>query len=472
MRLAGLTGSDDEAQTLGKYFLDLYADTSWVARRGEAIHILDDHRLERRITLDLDVEALLKRARTCLGDDATVKTLLVPLTFLEKSLFLDFDLVGPGGESLHLVTSEQDSRAAQCMMLAQLAKQDTGEISPKLREKLYDLAARFPGDDLNAGADTYTLRQLHPSTLAGFTAEDQAQWATWLHESSPALKLLTTFTTHYMPIAELPVSEGLRSAMVKMRLVDPWDQPWETSRLGLGPAGFNISTPTIGRYRREHIRVLAPDGTALSGIGLTNQEAPVLADPGAALVGASEFYSRLTPERGVVYTKGYNTNDDSVNLSFTMWPQSEGFLLPALFTTLSSALLLGAGGYAEFSEQFLSEKLKGNLDAAIALLLVVPSLYSIYLSRGGEHALRSKLLRRLRAVVFGAAVAHGLAVTSLLATPILHAGYLWKAWLIGGIYCALVFLYLGLYWLLNQQAMSPVYKKMNHTSGPKAILKV
>jgi hypothetical protein len=205
---------------------------------------------------------------------------------------------------------------------------------------------------------------------------------------------------------------------------------------------------------------------------LTNQEAPVPSEPGAALVGSSEFYSRLTPERGVVYAKGFNTNDESVNLSFTMWPQSEGFLLPAMFTTLVSAALLGAGGFAEYSEQFLSEKLKGNLDAAIALLLVVPSLYSIYLSRAGEHSLRSKLLRRLRGVVFGAAIAHGLAVTSLLATSILHDGYLWKTWVVGGGYCLLVFLYLCLYGLFNRRAMSPVHKKMNHTSGPKAILKV
>lgn len=470
MRLSGLTGSDAEATTIGSYFLDLDADSSWVSRRGETIHILDDHRLERRITLDLDLDDLRSRARNRLKLSQDPSTLLVPLTFLEKSLFLDFDLSGPDGNSLHLVTSDQDSRAAQCMMLAHLLEDRPQTISQKLRDKLYDVAAHFPGDALGVSADAYTVRQIHPTSLAGFPDADRDQWVTWLRRPG-FIRLLTTFTTHYMPIAALPVPADQSAAMVKMRLVDPWDHPGENALLGLGPAGFNIKAPTIGRYRREHIRVLAPEGTELSGIGLVSAEASAPEEPGAVLVGASDFYARLTPERGVVYAKGHNRNDESVELSFTMWPMSRDFLRPALFTTLASALLLGGGAAGEFTKHFLSQRLEGNLDAAIALLLVVPSLYSIYLSRAGEHALRSRLLRRQRYWVFGAAIAHGIAVTSLLAISVMPDKFLAWAWTAGAVYCALAFVYNASYGMLKLRSMSPVLDQMDRTSGPKSILR-
>lgn len=470
MRLAGRTGSDEDAATLGKYFLELYGDTSWIERRVETIHILDDHRVERRITLDLDIENLVARAQSCLKREDAPTTVLVPLTYLEKSLFLDFDLTGPDEAPLHLVTSEEDSRAAQCMMLAYLQRTSRAPISVKLRDKLFEIAAEFPGDRMTGSAEEFTVSQIRPKLQTGFTDSDRAQWSNWLDDQE-FMALLSMFSVQYMPIAELPVVAGQRKAMVKIRLVDPWDEPVDNSRLGLRPAGFIVSVPTVGGHRREHIRVLAPEGTELSAAGLVTAPQSERS-PGAVLAGASDFYSRLTPERGVVYINGYNRSDEGVDLSFTMWPQSQGFLRPALFTTLASALLLGAGAVGQFVDEFLSSKLEGNLDAAIALLLVVPSLYSIYLSRGGEHALRSLLLRRLRYVVFGAAVAHGLAVTTLLAMSVLPTTVLGYTWAGGAAYCCVIFGYFSVYGYRKRKSMSPVLSQMNRTSGPKAIVYV
>lgn len=466
MRLIDGPANAAYAQSVGSYFLDLHRDTSWIVRRVETVRILDEDRVDRHVTIDVDVEMLIHRLME--RHEPRPKYLAVPLTVLTKNLLLDFSASTAEGP-LHLVSSAQDAGVAHAMLLARL--EELGKLegfSSFLSQKLYWIARDFPGssriradDDLDYASEVLALS---PGEVS--SKEDLETWVA-IFQDPEFLKLSIEFANSFMPIVYLN-ADGPRVQVVKFRYIDASVRPDETSGFGLGASGFYIDAPSVGRGQREHLRIVAPPGVEISDAALISTDWRGEASARFRFRSNERYYARVSTERAVVYTNG--APGGAYEVLFSVWPTSVGFARPAMFTSLVGALLLCLGALAEWKIDLLSKKLEGNQDAAVAFLLVLPSLYSLYLSRSGEHELRSRMLRGMRYAVFGAAVAHGSAVVALISAKALDPKALIAIWGIAGCYCVMPFAYIARFELNRARSISLVRKHVRFSPGPLPII--
>lgn len=128
----------------------------------------------------------------------------------------------------------------------------------------------------------------------------------------------------------------------------------------------------------------------------------------------SEVVIRATPERAVVYTRGFRSEfganfRNSVEVSFR--PKRRGFIRPI------SAVSLAATGISSLSLMFmdaaLGEHRASIVNGLVTLLLLSSTLFSAYVVRPEEHDLRAEMLAWIRALVGIGAFGNGMAAASV-----------------------------------------------------------
>ncbi len=108
-----------QREAWGKYFLSLLTDWSWIRRRVTSVRIVDNNRVESRVSVDVDVKEIKTRASAAgIALDSTRKELPVPLDILEKGLVPDFDINGTDGCSTSLATSDENALVWQEVIIA------------------------------------------------------------------------------------------------------------------------------------------------------------------------------------------------------------------------------------------------------------------------------------------------------------------------------------------------------------------
>lgn len=396
---------------------------------------------------------------------------LVPLSILRKEIFLDLDVCNATGAPLHLADSNLDSRAAQLCMMALLQQLGVAStVTPAMIEKLFRIASVMPGSEIvEVGTDYFieSVVSVDPQVDRFSKAEAQA-WLD-LFDHDEFVQMVALFATHYMPIVSLPADEPVQ--IVKLRFIDPAVLPVGESRTGLSSTGYMVAAPGLALTPRDHIRIIAPEGTQIAGAALLSNE--VTATSASSLVPRlhrDEFFLRISPDRAVIYAAGLRRKGTAV--VFSLWPSSEGFFNPAILTSLVGIVLLGLGAIGEYLNDVLTKKLEGNLDAAVALLLVAPSLYSVYLSRPGEHELRSRMLTWPRYAVLGTAAAHGFAAVALIAQETLKHWPVLIVWALGCIYCAGVLVYIATIAFRANRSVRRIRARSAHTAGPLRVLRI
>jgi len=442
---------DAENNQLGKYFLSLDDDPSWVIRRVETVKLVDSDRVERRITLDIDLVELKARALAAGYTDAQAKNVLVPLSLCVKDLIVDYDILDIDGRSLSVLPSDCDARVAQLMMAEALvgSPQELGSAHQQLLHKLYEIAKSFPTLQdrylvqgmLSGNVDAWSIREKD--------VPDPAVRKKWieLFSNETFLRLVSTFTTSYMPIVSLPV-DGADKTIVKFRYVDRGAQTTKgfLGALALAPVGYFVEPPMLGHTPRWHLRIVAPEETHVTSIGLSeivrNDEGKTGVSP--AILSDVTYDSRTVPERGLLHLESDSRLTSTYLAGMSLVPDLAGFIQPALASAIVSALILGAGAIAEAaSVHVLTQTISGSLDAAIALLLLIPSAYALHASRPGEHTIRASLLFWPRAILVSSVGAVIVASIAVLIGKVLPSGVL--AWTWGGaaIWAALTAGYLG-----------------------------
>lgn len=458
MRLDSGPASLDEAMTLGTYFCSLIDNPSWIRRRVETVHIVDTQRVERRVTLDIDVDRVRDFAAGAGLEVGPVKKLPVPLTLLTKTLLLDVDVRDQSGSSLAIATSHEDSRAAHAMILCRIQQElPLLTLTPLVVERLYSIAKEMPSkSDFDALANVGQSRPIAAWRLADGsqipTELDREAWRQ-LFANERVLATIADFTRLFMPTIYLGAETGL--AIVKYRYVEQepimprmsWGE-----RLGLSPSTTLIEAPAAGRAEREHLRLVAPNGVSIIDMVLGRI---VQASP--APRPSQTFQRRVALERGVLYSSGLERGNYVAFADIV--PNVSEFTLPALAATLlSSALLLGGAWY-----QHAVGPLQ-DAQSAIALLLLAPSTVAAFLTRRGEHQLLGRILAWPRLLVGMTTLWSLVAAVSIvlqqqtprdgLISPISQSG-VEATWWVAGTYCLLVSLLLAVvavrgYWRVRQ----------------------
>jgi hypothetical protein len=265
-----------EAQTLGKYFCALIDNPAWIRRRVETVKFVDMQRVERRVTLDIDMDRVQAHARDAGLILPSTKKLPVPLTLLQKNLLLDIDVRDAAGSSLAIATSHEDSRAAHAMMLYRIkSARPELELPDVVIRKLYSVAKEMPSLEdhatLTAGDGIRTVAAWRLDDGAHDPSDsDRTIWRD-LFTIDPVLATVADFTHLFMPTIYLSHEEGL--TLVKYRYVEQEmimpRREW-AERLGLSPSITLIEAPAAGRAEREHLRVLAPEGASIIDMTLAS----------------------------------------------------------------------------------------------------------------------------------------------------------------------------------------------------------
>jgi hypothetical protein len=408
MQLPSGASTWPQAEAVGRYFLSLVDEPDWLLRRVETMEFLDSNRAQRRISIDIDVDKL-KAVANQHGLPFSNR-LYVPLTLLAKNLLIDFDVTGQNSESLSVVTSDQDSHAAFSLLLALAAESgfNPTSFSVGMLQKLYKIVSDIPSStEINAIENAQALAgssitidswQLEQGITA--SATDLITWEN-LFRVERFLRYIMTFTAKYMPIVAIDTNNT--GSIVKFRIVD-LERSFLGSdvtfreRLAIDQQLIAVDAPSIGRAQREHLRIVAPGGTFVTSAIVRSVASN--ASTGTALAPSraqDSYHRRLTTTRAVIYTRRTATGPHHVVLALR--PKLSGFSTPSMLSVVLIILLLGLGSIGQMTAGIIDDVKANTSDAAVALLLLIPSAFSAYLAREGEHEIRATLLRTPRYAV-------------------------------------------------------------------------
>jgi hypothetical protein len=425
---------------LGKYFLHLREHPEWVIRRVETAYLVDSDRVERRVTLDIDVSDLKDRAKRLGFEDTS--SLYIPLSQTIKDLIVDYDVRDQFGSSLPVLPSDCDSRVAQLMLAAVLEKVATqAQLEGTFLNKFWEIAKSVPTDkDRKRIAEASGEIEAWSFSAKDHISQDQlALWSSFFANESFA-ELALTFTTQFNPLVRISTDKG-DTQIIKTRYVDTGAEPrvgfW--GALGLASAEYLLAAPGLGRTGRWHLRIVAPTGTHVVSVGL-NELIPDSADATTPKLIGSQFYdSAIVPERALLHVEGQPRGDYVA--PFWLVPDLVGFIRPALVSAWATAMMLGAGCWGELASKLISKLNEGNVDAATALLILLPSAYALQVSRLGEHEIRGRLMNWPRNILVSTAAVVLFAAIDVVVAHVFVPEVTDWVWGIASAWCALTGIY-------------------------------
>jgi hypothetical protein len=405
-----------EVATWGVFFASLLEDPSWVGRRVETIRLLDRSRVERRISLDVDFDDVRARVHEAGLPASALQDLPLPVAFLRKQLLFDLDVSDGGGQSLSVATSDVDAAASGSLILAVAAREAGEAISwrmPAWRRAWTEVATQVA--IVTRAADAPPSPLVAPES---FSDEANALWRR-LFRAGPAAGLLRDFADQYQLMVYVDATGPWRHRVLKFTTVDALryeERLRSLNRIGLAPAILDVPLSGIGSAAREHTRVIAPEGTTVTGVAWDPEasEKPLIEGESVRLAGIED--------RGVAYTRGLPARPYSLRISLEV---SRGiFFFPAAIVSwFMVALLIGAvtlqATDCRFSDDGLLTgrlldlgqvsffRIEGpdgaSVDGFVAVLALVPTLIVAYLVRPNEHAFVGSLMTLPRVLLTAAA---------------------------------------------------------------------
>jgi hypothetical protein len=441
-----VTSSAVELADEGGLTLELLLRSDWVARRVETVRFLDSTRLERRISLDLDIEEL---GRLCATQNGASGRVLLPLIVLEKGLLLDLDITADAvGASI--ATSDDDSRAATGALLRTLvdANVDVSALSSSILRTIQNATRAMPSEldlqvlrDGSAEAGTVDAWRLveDPNLSEQENEDEAATWTALLAANDDFWSLLRNFTKSFMLMTDVDLDDLPR--VIKIRYVETQD-PAEmdlATRMGLAPYLTLVEAPGVATAKREHLRIEAPPGVVIEEAALWSIDDRF--DPGLRALPTSAdrtYQRRLTLDRVAIYTAKAENSDYAVAVSMRANPS--GFLRRSQYVLVLGFLMLTLGAIFELVQCTLTEIRTNNADPTVALLVLVPTLLVAYVAREGDHETLGDLLRVPRLLVASTGLVT-LASAVALVAGVPHRG-LALTWLVAAVWVFVVMVWL------------------------------
>lgn len=475
--------SSDGYAKYGKLFRKLLNDSSWLARRVERVDLLDSDGSRHFVSLDINVKELEKKCAESgidLGEDYL--ELPIPLGLVEKSLYLDFDVRDIDGRSLSLLTSDENSELAKSVIVATAreASIPIDDMDQRLIDHIKNIAQTSPSDrDLKTiiGMEKGRHGKVRAWQVPATFRDAQDDWFKLFSEEE-CLSWFISFTRAFMPVVNIPLPHGRSRTIIKYSFLETdsvreaslfrnslWpvrigSKKWRKDlkeavdycrrvtpeHLSLRPRAAFFEIKGIGFATRDHVRILAPEGTFFTDFELYESEVddegdvPVSAEISTNPAAPNTHYTRrLAPSLLVVNLKGVPQANWTIEAYFR--PTLDGFVLPAIVTALATTIILLGGGIHQLISSYLENLmysdgvLNNNAVSTITLLLLIPTILSAFVARGGEHQLRSESLFWLRVGVGCSGTATAVAALILITGVV--------GWLLGIIWVALGLVGLG-----------------------------
>lgn len=374
---------------VGEHLVRLRNDPRWLRRRVDSVAFVDADSVVRRTTFDIDTSWIAQSEPDGLVRGPYVA---VPLTTMRKQLLVDCDLRDAYGGALHIATSVHDSYLSLCEVVARATAENIAVARrPRVVAELLRIVREFPRSEPG------DIRNVAPEWVPTDPAWDYRDDAVWndLFTSWRMRLVIRRFTFGFTLYTYLPAVENISIVKLASRSESEFSasQPVAAAirRLGLGPTTLQISMPGTADSQRNHLHFSVPDGLECTRVRVTRGVSSLKAAHQSPITPAPQYQSSLTTDRAHVYVSVDGSNHRHF-AEVTVHVAPHGLLRSMVFASAFSALVL-LGGIL-FHDDLV--RVGNNVDAAVAILLVAPSLVSAYLARPGEHVLLGRLLRPIR----------------------------------------------------------------------------
>jgi hypothetical protein len=420
--------SASHLKSAGSLSLDLLLrGDDWVNRRVETIELIDERRVRQQLSVDFRLPSYLPG-----NEEPGVEHLYtLPLVFLQRRSDLAFfDVRGEDGQSLPILTRQENARITGLMLLTAAQR----AIAGHQRNHGKDLALSAPLQAYLAGIPTRTLRRAEPM-VADIVRGDSflfpvPEVAAVLLEDETFLDLLGLCQYCCAVHVALSAKPGERR-IVKLSWEGRWDRPgsgrskeetrgeradrwWRNfQRLAGWRAERRIlDTPQVGGAESHHIQIAAPAGVELTGAGARNGPPQVMlpshgappdihGDPFQPVSSGISRHVHLYVPRAHATHAGL--------LEVDLRSVRSGLLIAAVFTGLLVTAIL-----ALFTVK--ADNIVGHSETGAAILLLVPAVVAGFLVRPGEHAMAKMLLRGPRIMTTTLGVLPLIAAASLVSS--------------------------------------------------------
>lgn len=437
----------------------LAEEAAWIHRRVETIEFLDGSRIRRRMSVDFTIPDLGAVHRRWEGP-----TTVLPMALPRKRPMKAFDAIDEEGRVLAVLTRDQNSEIAACVLAdqAEAVLLDEGIPLPdELRVDFQDIAGcRRRADDkpteaqrlerCGSALNAFSTVATPVTDASKFSGADFARFVLWKDEVFNGL--LREFGERYLLFVVLPDSAAGERRVVKFTYEEETEPNHRAGRvrlllesLGLRRLGARISTRALFGASSYHIEVQAPDEVLIKRAELAVLETVInraepLKSPNRKVERIRALVREAEIERTHLFDAGVERNTNGardpllatvselgyVQLELALKPAS--ILAPAMMCLLTAAVLLGGViahmlGYSAPAEP------------SVALLVIIPAIFAAYLLPG-EHRLLRKVYRALRISVFVATAGAFAAAAAFDLDMSTHATF--RIWLIIGILTLLI----------------------------------
>jgi hypothetical protein len=417
----------------------------WLHRRVETVALEDDRMAQRRVVVDFSYpvynEALDRDERLLLDDER-----YLPIALMQKRKLGVFRVEDRAGELIPSLTRKARCQiAAKALVMLAESVVGSGNLSQPVKKELEGIVS-CPAKEVERKLRKFT------SARENGTSIDEKQRCK-LMERKAMRDLLAAFAWNYVllipypkpdqcenrqvlsyvyqePTRRRPVDEQFRllyylgTRFLGLRLFG-WSLKRLASRtartLGWYPRRLWFPVPSVGHAASFHFEVRCPPGLQISDARIkVTEELP--SDPYkitkagvATLLDSSQFRDADFESGSLTLAHLYLADVPHQAwglVSVELRPRRKPTLLHSVFimTLLITALLLGA-------MPFLSNISSDKTDAAAALLLLGPSVFTAYLIVADEHPMTTNLLFGIRVLATIAGLCSFGAAAIIVASP-------------------------------------------------------
>lgn len=361
----------------------LVRQQEWIHRRVEVMTFEDRYVLRRNNSLDFTFP---RWAFEIMGFDGLGEvTVAVPLTLFRKDTLVHFGLTDESSASIPLLSAQQAVPLARMALMATAELVlNTGELPSSIVDDIYEVTSEPPASASNAYKRLFSEKRTNPA-MRRLLKEHQAfrSLAGALVGNYIAAVLLSV-SPDTRRIIHFAYDEGRRftdeSHLYRLRTT-------LNMLAGRRSHSLLVSASSAGEAASFHIEAEAPEGLQINSketfYGAIDRK------PDQKVVGIQRLhvhYSDLPPGAPLAVRLRLN-------------PRSSTVVRGA---ALTSGLTLLAVSYALIQLDSITSK-KGTA-AAAAVLLIIPTILSVWITRTNEHPVTTHLLWPIRIVATAPAV--------------------------------------------------------------------
>lgn len=413
---------------------------TWVHRRVETIQIIDTESARRRLSVDFTMPRPDGRLRAPgvemagwggHGADRTM-ALPVPLLTLDKSPLIDLDVRAADGTALPILTSEENGLVA-VHMLARLGSETFSAMrreDPLAAEAILDVLSELPA------AGKSTLGSIHEQgsirdnpvdeAIAAYEAlfldpERTGRAYEILRGDTELRNFAWMLTRQFVLIALVPIPTDERTVVkvgydMQLRQRGPRAFSRTAVSLGLAPRNVELDMRGVLDSGSHHVEVQAPPGMAVAGLYAESFKGS--REHGVFFSGppASKVHELI---RGINYeptgSGDAGLHAETGTLILDLRAQPSAIVVPTVVLALLMFVIFATGLIGD-----LVFDIKPQDDSPVAILLLLPTLFVLWLVRPGEHAMLARSLMGFR-VIQGALGVVSLAVAGSMASTTTHS---------------------------------------------------